>query len=314
MNTQLPTAYAVCRGIARSQAKNFYYGFLPLPDEKRNALCAVYAFMRHADDISDDASRSVPERRMALNSWLAEWHAVAAGAPTTDPVFFALADAQRRFKIPGELLDKLVAGTAMDLDSSESEQEPGGVLSGNPGGGAVTVSAPYRTFEDLRRYCYYVASVVGLVCIQVYGYSDPRAEGLAERCGIAFQLTNIIRDIKEDAQGGRLYMPEEDLRRFGLSPEEFLADRGRLLESDRLAPLLEFETKRAREFYNAADELLPLVNPDSRPALWVMSTIYRRLLDKIARNNYDVLTRRVRLTSFEKFGILSKGMFQSLFA
>ncbi len=314
MNTQLATAYAVCRGIARSQAKNFYYGFLPLPREKRNALCAVYAFMRHADDISDDASRSIPERRTALNSWLAEWHAVAAGTPTTDPVFFALADAQRRFKIPSELLDKLVAGTAMDLESSESEREPSGVLSGNQGGGAVTASAPYRTFEDLHRYCYYVASVVGLVCIQVYGYSDPRAEGLAERCGIAFQLTNIIRDVKEDAQGGRLYMPEEDLRRFGLSPEEFLADRGRMLESTRLAPLLEFETQRAREFYQSADELLPLIDPDSRPALWVMSTIYRRLLDKIARNNYDVLTRRVRLTYFEKLGILSKGMFRSIFA
>jgi 15-cis-phytoene synthase len=314
MNTQLATAYAVCRGIARSQAKNFYYGFLPLPEEKRNAICSVYAFMRHADDISDDASCSIPERRMALNSWLAEWHAVAAGTPTTDPVFFALADAQRRFKIPGELLDKLVAGTAMDLEPSESKEESGGVSSENQSGGAVTASAPYRTFEDLHRYCYYVASVVGLVCIQVYGYSDPRAEMLAEQCGIAFQLTNIIRDVKEDAQGGRLYLPEEDLRRFGLSPDEFLANRGQMLENARLAPLLEFETQRARAFYQSADELLPLIDPDSRPALWVMATIYRRLLDKIASNNYDVLSRRVRLTGFEKLGILSKGMFQSLFA
>ena len=138
MNTQLATAYAVCRGIARSQAKNFYYGFLPLPKEKRNALCAVYAFMRHADDLSDDSSRSIPERKLALNSWLAEWHAVSAGTPTTDPVFFALSDTQRRFKIPNELLDQLVAGTAMDLEDAQRAAEDS---TSNQAGGTATKTA-----------------------------------------------------------------------------------------------------------------------------------------------------------------------------
>ena len=312
MNTQLATAYAVCRGIARSQAKNFYYGFLPLPKEKRNALCAVYAFMRHADDLSDDSSRSIPERKLALNSWLAEWHAVSAGTPTTDPVFFALSDTQRRFKIPNELLDQLVAGTAMDLEDAQRAAEDS--TSNQAGGTATKTATIYRTYNDLYKYCYYVASVVGLVCIRVYGYTDPQAEGLAEMCGVAFQLTNIIRDVKEDAQMGRVYLPEEDILRFGLTPEEFMVNGGASLEHARLWPLLEFEAQRARELYRAADELFPLLHHDSRPAFWVMTTIYRRLLEKIAKQQYNVLKGRIRLSYFEKLAILSKGMIQSIFA
>lgn len=312
MNTQLVTAYAVCRGIARTRAKNFYYGFLPLPKEKRNALCAVYAFMRHADDISDDASRSVPERRLALNTWLAEWHSVSQGTPTTDPVFFALADAQRRFKIPNDLLDKLVAGTAMDLETGYQEPEYSHVSQAS--GTAVKTAAPYRTYNDLYQYCYYVASVVGLVCIRVYGYSNPRAEILAEKCGVAFQLTNIIRDVKEDAQMGRLYLPEEDILRFGLTPEQFVMNDNTPPDLARVAPLLEFEAQRARELYQAADELMPLLDHDSRPAFWVMATIYRRLLEKIAKQQYDVFKGRIRLSAPEKLAILSKGIIQSIFA
>ena len=314
MNTQLVTAYAVCRGIARARAKNFYYGFLPLPHEKRNALCAVYAFMRHADDISDDESRTIQERMLALNTWLAEWHSVSGGTPTTDPVFFALADAQRRFKIPNELLDKLVAGTAMDLEPLHHEPEYSSA--GHGAATAVKSAATYRTFNDLYQYCYYVASVVGLACIRVYGYSDPRAETLAEKGGVAFQLTNIIRDVKEDAQMGRLYLPEEDILRFGLTPEDFIASGSApaTLDLARVAPLLEFEARRAREFYQAADELQPLLDHDSRPAFWVMATIYRRLLEKIAKQQYDVFKGRIRLSAPEKLAILSKGIIQSIFA
>jgi len=312
MNTQLVTAYAVCRGIARTRAKNFYYGFLPLPKEKRNALCAVYAFMRHADDISDDASRSVPERRLALNTWLAEWHSVSRGTPTTDPVFFALADAQRRFKISTDLLDKLVAGTAMDLEVAHQESDYS--HSSQASSTAVKTAAPYRTYNDLYQYCYYVASVVGLVCIRVYGYTDARAEILAEKCGVAFQLTNIIRDVKEDAQMGRLYLPEEDILRFGLTSEDFVISGGTPLDVARVAPLLEFEAQRARELYQAADELFPLLDHDSRPAFWVMVTIYRRLLEKIAKQQYDVFKGRIRLSTPEKLAILSKGIIQSIFA
>src|SRR5690242_17124426 len=173
-------AYAVCRGIARREARNFYYSFLALPRAKRNALSAVYAFMRHADDLSDDQTRSVDERKARLSSWLAEWHRIQEGTSSDDPVFLALADTQKKFKIPAELLDQLVQGTSMDLDVSPQEiiHQPQST------GGTATLSAvrAHQTFAELYRYCYLVASVVGLVWIRIYGYEDQRAEELAERC------------------------------------------------------------------------------------------------------------------------------------
>ena len=203
---QLAMAYGVCRGIARSQAKNFYYAFLALPTRKRNALCAIYSFMRHADDISDDPGLSLQQRQQQLRTWTESLRRAVAGSQSDDPVIMALADTQSRFKIPLQLFDQLVAGTAMDLQFSAYLQEN---ASGTP-------IVPYHTFEELYRYCYHVASVVGLVCIRVFGYTDPEAEHLAEQTGVAFQLTNIIRDVKEDALMGRIYLPEEDLVRFQL--------------------------------------------------------------------------------------------------
>ena len=196
---QLVMAYSVCKGITRRNAKNFYYGFLVLPRRKREALCAVYAFMRRCDDITDDPKLSPPERRQQLEAWLDALHRAQQGQPTDDAILLALTDAQRRYAIPAGLLDELAHGTAMDLDESEAPQK------------AYGLAVQYKTFEDLRLYCYRVASVVGLVCIHIFGYRDPAAEPLAERCGLAFQLTNIIRDVKEDAGLGRVYLPEEDL-------------------------------------------------------------------------------------------------------
>ena len=307
-------AYAVCRGIARREARNFYYSFLALPRAKRNALSAVYAFMRHADDLSDDQTRSVEERKARLSSWLAEWHRVQSGTSSDDPVFLALADAQKRFQIPAVLLDQLVQGTCMDLEAA-----PTAPIGANPEpksqGGTATLSAlrVHRTFADLYRYCYFVASVVGLVCIRIYGYEDRRAEELAERCGVAFQLTNIIRDVKEDASLGRVYFPEEDLVQFGLASDDFLKGEGKRLAPGRLAELLALEADRAREYYRSGEELMPLIHRDSRAALWVMVTIYRSLLEKIAKSNYDVLNRRVRLSAAEKFAILGRGLMKSVF-
>lgn len=304
-------AYAVCRGIARREARNFYYSFLALPRTKRNALCAVYAFMRHADDLSDDQTRSVEERKSRLSGWVAEWHRVQSGTLSDDPVFLALSDAQKRFNIPAELLDQLVQGTSMDLAAAPAEIAPEGQSSGG-----TAILAPvrvHRAFAELYRYCYLVASVVGLVCIRIYGYEDQQAEELAERCGVAFQLTNIIRDVKEDASLGRVYFPEEDLAKFGLSVEDFLNDGGKRLDPERLQRLLAFEAERAREYYKSGFELIPLMHRDSRAALWVMVTIYSRLLERIAKNNYDVLRRRVRLSSAEKFAILGRGLVKSIF-
>jgi phytoene synthase len=287
-------AYSVCKGITRTTAKNFYYAFLVLPRRKREALCAVYAFMRRCDDITDDAKLSLAERRQKLDIWLDDLHRAQQGQPTDDAILLALTDAQRRYSIPAGLLDELALGTAMDLEDDQAAAQ----TSSDP---ALTVE--YKTFEDLRLYCYRVASVVGLVCIHVFGYRDPAAEPLAERCGLAFQLTNIIRDVKEDASLGRIYLPEEDLAKFNLSASELLATP----DPARFRPLLALEADRAREFYAAGEELIPYISEDSQPALWVLITIYRSLLERIAEKQYDVFTAKVALTRWEKIRVLLKG-------
>lgn len=289
---QLVMAYSVCKGITRSAAKNFYYAFLVLPRRKREALCAVYAFMRRCDDITDDPSLTFAERRQKLDSWLDSLHRAQQGQPTDDAILLALTDAQRRFTIPAGLLDELAHGTAMDIEESEALQ------SSTPG-----LNVEYKTFEDLRLYCYRVASVVGLVCIHVFGYRDPAAEVLAENTGLAFQLTNIIRDVKEDASLGRVYFPEEDLAKFGLTAQDVLTPS----DPARLRPLLALEADRARENYKSGDELISYISEDSQPALWVLVNIYRNLLEKIAAKQYDVFTAKVSLTTWEKLKILGKG-------
>jgi 15-cis-phytoene synthase len=294
VSDQLSHAYAVCRGISRRAAKNFYYGFMVLPSEKRNALSAVYAFMRHADDISDEPGVDPQQKRQKLTEWLDSAKAVFAGKATDDPVLMALGDAQKKFNIPPELFEKLVYGTSLDLDIPPASAEAPAILC--------------ETFEDLKQYCYYVASVVGLVCIKIFGYQDTKAEFLAEDCGLAFQLTNIIRDIKEDASMGRIYNPAEDLVRSNLTAANFasstLQDPAQV---QQLRPVLEYEADRARKYYESAKWLMELIDEDSRAALWVLVEIYSRLLKKITARNYDVLTERVRLTLWEKLKVLSRG-------
>jgi phytoene synthase len=292
---QLVMAYSVCKGITRTAAKNFYYAFLVLPRRKREALCAVYAFMRRCDDISDDTTLSLPERRQKLDAWLDALHYAQQGQPTDDAILLALTDAQRHFSIPAGLLDELAAGTAMDIEDSQFAETSG-------------LQVQYKTFENLRQYCYRVASVVGLVCIHIFGYRDPAAESLAERCGLAFQLTNIIRDVKEDASMGRVYFPEEDLAKFGLSAQYLLNSP----DPVRIRPLLTLEADRAREFYTAGDELISYISEDSQPALWVLVTIYRRLLERITEKQYDVFTAKVTLSTGEKLRILGKGFLKRL--
>jgi 15-cis-phytoene synthase len=295
---QLVMAYSVCRGITRQAAKNFYYAFLVLPRRKREALCAVYAFMRRCDDIADDAALSLAERRQKLDVWLDGLHRAQQGQPTDDPILLALTDAQRRYAIPAGLLDELAHGTAKDI-----EESPEAAPVAAPG-----ITVQYATFEELRRYCYSVASVVGLVCIHIFGYRDPEAEPLAERCGLAFQLTNIIRDVKEDASLGRIYLPAEDLAQFGLSASELLAAP----DPGRFRPLLALEAERAREFYSSGEQLIPYISEDSQPALWALVNIYRALLEKIAAREYDVFTARTTLSRWEKLRILGKAFVKRL--
>jgi 15-cis-phytoene synthase len=296
--SQIAVAYSVCRSITRSAAKNFYYAFLVLPMAKRQALCAVYAYMRRCDDIADDFKLPASERRQRLNAWLDAFHRAEAGHATDDPVLLALTDTQRQFKIPVELLDQLAYGTGMDIQDSA-----------NPtASGAAELQVLYRSFSDLRQYCYRVASVVGLVCIRIFGYRDPAAEALAENLGLAFQLTNIIRDVREDADMGRIYLPAEDIERFKIGPSDFR----QAAIPERLRWLLAAEADRAREYYSSARELMLLIDEDSQPALWVLVTIYRRLLEKISDRKYDVFGKKIGLTVREKVIILGKGLVKRL--
>jgi 15-cis-phytoene synthase len=287
----LKAAYGVCRKIARREAKNFYFAFVALPFERKNAICAVYAFMRKADDLSDDESLSREERRRQLEVWLTSWRQAAKGDATADPVFIALRDAVARFKIPLGLLEELVAGTTMDLDRAAA-------------GGPDT----YATFEDLYRYCYLVASVVGLVCIHIFGYSDPAAEKLAEETGIAFQLTNILRDVAEDSARNRIYLPLAELAAHNITLAALLHRATATPPTSEEFALLAEMAARADRYYASADLLLPLIARESRPALWVLVTIYRALLRRIEREGYDVFTRRISVPFAHKLAILSVGL------
>ena len=285
-------SYRVCREIARKQAKNFYYAFVALPAHKRNAICAVYAFMRHADDLSDDESLSIDRRRMNLSTWLDAWHRASSGQATADPVFIALRDAQQRFSISNQLLDQLVQGTTMDLYPNEFGSE---------------INQTFADFNQLYRYCYLVASVVGLVCIRIFGYTDPQAEKLAEETGIAFQLTNILRDVKEDAERGRIYLPLDFLAQHNIPLDRIKAlAAGSALQPNERAVLQSLAIS-AEQYYTSADRLLPLIDADSRAALWVLVTIYHHLLHQISAANYDVFTKRARVSTPGKLFILAQG-------
>jgi phytoene synthase len=308
---QLALAYAECRAIAKREAKNFYYAFRVLPQHKSDAMCAIYAFMRKADDLADDESMTIEARREAMVKWTALWRA-SRRVVTLDSIFLALNDAQQRFGITDELLEQLVAGTTMDLQ----ESLPGVVevheSTITTSGKSEKTYQVYETFDDLYRYCYLVASVVGLVCIRVFGYSDGRAEQYAERTGIAFQLTNILRDVKEDAERGRIYLPLDDMAQVHTHVEHVgMAVRGEALPKETVA-LLQMEIERAQEYYRAADELIPLLDADSREAMRVLVTIYHRLLDRVAADPAAVFRTRVSVPTAEKLSILGRGLVKSM--
>jgi phytoene synthase len=301
-------AYAVCSAIAQREAKNFYYSFRVLPEHKRNAMCAVYAFMRRADDISDDERLPVAERREVMAGWLEAWRNARRSGVSEDPIFLALNDTQRRFAIPDALLEDLVRGTTMDLEENQPGVVAVTVATASGQGSPARTFQIYENFDGLYRYCYLVASVVGLVCIRIFGYRDPRAELLAEKTGVAFQLTNILRDVSEDAERGRIYLPLDDLEANRVSVEHLVVAAQNREKPETVINLLALEASRAREYYASAEELLPLIDRDSRAALWVLVTIYRGLLERIAARNYDVFTERVSVPTSKKLMILGQGM------
>jgi phytoene synthase len=276
----LAGSYDYCRNLARVAARNFYYGFRLLPNDKRDALCALYAFMRGVDDISDEAGE-IPEKRRRLAERRAEMDRALAGEIAGNPVWPAFRDTVERYKIPVRYLHDLISGAEMDL----------------------TVQT-YETFEGLREYCYRVAGTVGLCCVHVFGFTDPRAPEYAERLGIAFQITNILRDVRADYDMGRVYLPREDLRQFSCVPAEEIPKAN---ASEAFRSLVKFEAERAREFYLEGSQLIRLIEEDSRSALWALSRIYAGILEKIEQRNYDVLPQPpARLSSAEKLWILAR--------
>ncbi|HEY1793589.1 MAG TPA: phytoene/squalene synthase family protein [Opitutaceae bacterium] len=284
-------AYLACQAIARSRARNFYYAFVALPAPRRNAICAIYAFMRRADDLADDDESAPREERLRrLEAWLGGWRAACRGGETTDPVFIAMRHAMERFAIPPALLEELVAGITLDLKPT-----------------AADAPDTYATFEDLYGYCYGVASVVGLACIRIFGYKDRNAEKLAEETGIAFQLTNILRDVAEDAERKRIYLPLENLKAHGVSPESLLNRTPGAPPTPAERRLFEEIAQRAESYYKSARALVPLIDRESRPAMWVLFSIYHNLLERIERADYDVFSRRISVPTAQKLGILAIG-------
>jgi squalene synthase HpnC/squalene synthase HpnD len=274
-------SYAECRCVAREAASNFYYAFFMLPRAKRDALCALYAFMRLVDDVSD-APGSVAEQKLAATrAALARWRALldqaVSGDVSAHPILPAFADTIRRYQIPPRYFHDLISGAEMDLTETR-----------------------YATFERLREYCYRVAGTVGLTCLHVFGFEDAHAPELAEQLGIAFQLTNIVRDVGADLAMGRVYLPADDMARSGCSLED--------LSSGQVTPavreLLRAEAQRAWQFYAQGAGLLRRVDRDSRAALWALIRIYSTLLSRIEERDFDVFSSRVRLSAAEKARIL----------
>jgi phytoene synthase len=271
--TPLQTSYRYCRDVARNRAANFYYSFAMLPSEQRDAMCAIYTFMRYCDDLSDEPGAN----RAAMEGWRQATTKALAGEPNANPVWLAFLDAVERFRIPHEYFFSMIEGVASDLEPRTID-----------------------TFDDLYQYCYRVASVVGLTTIHIFGFTSPEALPLAEKCGIAFQLTNILRDIKEDAGLGRIYIPTEDLVRFGVSPDDLKQGR----RTEQFGRLMDFEIARARGYYEQSKPLLQLIQPKTRRSLWTLIAIYSRLLEQIAGRKYDVLERRISLSPFEKMWLV----------
>lgn len=279
LSDTLADSYAYCRHVAKTQAKNFYYSFTVLPPEKKAAMCAIYAFMRYSDDISDEAALETDKHDL-LPQWRIALDRAFAGDYGSSRILPAFHDVVQRYDIPKRFFHDLIDGAEMDLTRTR-----------------------YETFDDLYGYCYRVASVVGFVCIHVWGFSDGQEAYVpSEACGLAFQLTNILRDVKEDAQRGRIYLPLEDLRRFGYSEDDLLKG----VTDQRFYDLMRFEVARARAYYEQALPLIPLLDPVSRPTFLIMYRIYRGLLDKIEAIDYNVFAMRARLSTPRKVGIVAQ--------
>ena len=230
--------------------------------------------------------RKIRRKRDEMRAWRAALDRTFAGDYGDSLILPAFHDTVKRYNIPARYFHDLIDGTEMDLTKTR-----------------------YETWSELHQYCYRVASIVGFVCIHVWGFdeNDGRALQYAESCGLALQLTNILRDVKEDADRDRIYLPQEDLQRFGVTEHELKQG----VMNDRFRALMQFEAERAKEFYRQAQALFPLVNKAGRPTLSIMINIYRGILDSIERNGYDVHSRRARVSTVKKLGIVASAWLNS---
>jgi phytoene synthase len=269
----LTRAYAYCHGVLRRSGSSFTHAFRLLGPDRRAALDAVYAFCRFVDDVADDAGRADPAG--VLVRWRDELDRVYAGRPS-HPIGVALADAVRRFGLPRRHFADLIRGVEMDLSRRR-----------------------YRTFDELEEYCQLVASTVGLLCIEVFGRTSATADDYARDLGVAFQLTNILRDVREDAARNRLYLPLDDLARFGCDEDELLAGR----YSPRVGALMAFECGRARAYYLRARGSLAAADRRALAPAEAMRLIYERLLARIEARGFDVFHERIALPRYERVGL-----------
>ena len=277
MATELDLAYDHCQRVTREHAKNFYYAFRTLPARRRRAIYAAYAFCRHCDDIADQDLPLDEKRRLFART--RQLLVQSRDGQTGDPVFTALEDACRAFEIPARYFEEVVEGVEMDLTWSR-----------------------FDSFDELRIYCYKVASAVGLICIEVFGYDDPAATDYAIDLGIAMQLTNIMRDVKEDAQRGRIYIPLDEMQQFGYSEGELMDG----VVNDAFRELMSFQVSRARRYFASGSRLIPLLLPESRACPAVLHQVYSSILDRIEASGFNVFERRIGLSKPKKLFIAAK--------
>jgi len=276
---RLEPSYAYCERLARREAGNFYHAFQVLPRPQQRAMCALYAYMRVTDDLADGPGPAA-EKQAGLKQWRCDLHAALSGE-YRHRLYPALHHTVTRFGVPAVYLEDVLDGVEMDL-------------------------APVRfaDFAALYRYCYRVASAVGLACIHIWGFRGDRAKWYAEQAGVALQLTNILRDLPEDLARGRVYLPEEDLERFGCDPARLAGGAS----DAAVRELLRFEAGRARGYYESAQALIPLLFPSGRAVFQVMLRTYRGLLDEIERRGYDVFRGRVSLNRWRKLALVARAL------
>lgn len=277
MRAENKSAYTKCESITKENASNFYYAFRTLPTEKRLAIYATYAFCRLCDDIAD-GEQPVNQKRKLLNQVRTDLLKKNSGT-ISDPVFIALHDTMSTFNIPISYFEQLIDGVEMDLTIDH-----------------------YSNFEDLRKYCYKVASVVGLICIEIFSYSNPKARSYAIDLGIGMQITNILRDIREDFSNGRIYLPMNELDQFRYSKHDLSSN----IMNEPFRNLLAFQIDRARSYFDSGINLIPLVSPNSRVCLSMLHGVYSRILDRIESNDYDIYTKRIGLKTSEKIFLMTK--------